>query len=59
VMNIKDDDRVSAVALVVESEDANAAVEDDGQEPLAEASADVTSIEDVSADGASTDGTGD
>src|SRR6186997_2958237 len=41
VMNIKDDDRVSAVALVVESEDAApAAVEDDGQEELAEAATD-------------------
>src|SRR5689334_2669880 len=45
VMNIKDDDRVSAVALVVESDDAAdtpAAPEDDGQEPLAEASADAS-----------------
>jgi len=38
VMNIKDDDRVSAVALVVESEDATPpAAEDDGQEELADA----------------------
>ena len=42
VMNIKDDDCVSAVALVVESEekDAAATAEDDGQEPLVEASPD-------------------
>ncbi|HEX6205325.1 MAG TPA: DNA gyrase subunit A [Solirubrobacterales bacterium] len=43
VMNIKDDDRVSAVALVVESEEAEdvpATPEDNGQEPLAEASPD-------------------
>jgi DNA gyrase subunit A len=43
VMNIKDDDRVSAVALVVESDessDAEAAAETDGQEPLVEASPD-------------------
>ncbi|MGN6556568.1 MAG: DNA gyrase subunit A [Solirubrobacterales bacterium] len=43
VMNIKDDDRVSAVALVVESEESEAptgAPEDNGQEQLAEASAD-------------------
>jgi DNA gyrase subunit A len=44
VMNIKDDDRVSAVALVVESEEgedaAPATPEDNGQEPLAEASPD-------------------
>jgi DNA gyrase subunit A len=42
VMNIKDDDRVSAVALVVESEEGEAAAapEDNGQEPLAEASPD-------------------
>jgi len=43
VMNIKDDDCVSAVALVVESEEANgasAAVADDGQEELVEASPD-------------------
>ena len=43
VMNIKDDDRVSAVALVVESEDAQADAatdEDSGQEALVEASPD-------------------
>jgi DNA gyrase subunit A len=44
VMNIKDDDRVSAVALVVESEESDGAAvgapEDDGQEQLAEASPD-------------------
>ena len=43
VMNIKDDDRVSAVALVVESEEGEAAAatpEDNGQEPLVEASPD-------------------
>jgi DNA gyrase subunit A len=43
VMNIKDDDRVSAVALVVESEESEAATgtpEDNGQEPLVEASPD-------------------
>jgi len=41
VMNIKDDDRVSAVALVVESEEAeSAAPEDNGQGELAEASPD-------------------
>jgi DNA gyrase subunit A len=38
VMNIKDDDCVSAVALVVESEEADASVaEEDGQETLVEA----------------------
>src|SRR4029078_6376533 len=44
VMNIKDDDCVSAVALVVESEDASAAATgdgDDGQAELGEASPDV------------------
>jgi DNA gyrase subunit A len=42
VMNIKDDDRVSAVALVVDSEESEtpATPEDNGQEPLAEASPD-------------------
>jgi DNA gyrase subunit A len=42
VMNIKDDDRVSAVALVVESEDEAAppTAEEAGQEQLAEASPD-------------------
>jgi len=42
VMNIKDDDCVSAVALVVESEESDAAVapEDDSQGELVEASAD-------------------
>jgi DNA gyrase subunit A len=42
VMNIKDDDRVSADALVVESEESDAAAtaETDGQEPLVEASPD-------------------
>ncbi|HET7590458.1 MAG TPA: DNA gyrase subunit A [Solirubrobacterales bacterium] len=43
VMNIKDDDRVSAVALVVESEEAGgtaAAAETDGQPELVEASVD-------------------
>jgi DNA gyrase subunit A len=41
VMNIKDDDRVSAVALVVESEEADAVTpEDNGQGELAEASPD-------------------
>jgi DNA gyrase subunit A len=43
VMNIKDDDRVSAVALVVESESdqgTSGAPEDNGQEPLAEATTD-------------------
>jgi DNA gyrase subunit A len=50
VMNIKDDDRVSAVALVVESEESDAAVvaENDGQGELAEASP----------GGSSADGTG-
>jgi DNA gyrase subunit A len=50
VMNIKDDDCVSAVALVVESEESEAAepAENDGQEQLVEASS----------DGASPDGTG-
>jgi len=50
VMNIKDDDRVSAVALVVDSEESNgeATAEDDGQEQLVEAPS----------DGASTDGDG-
>jgi DNA gyrase subunit A len=51
VMNIKDDDRVSAVALVVDSEESKG-VEDgtDGQEPLVEASP---------ADEASANGSGD
>jgi DNA gyrase subunit A len=41
VMNIKDDDRVSAVALVVESEESSAAAaENDGQGELVEASPD-------------------
>ena len=40
VMNIKDDDRVSAVALVVESEESDAGPETNGQEPLAEATPD-------------------
>ncbi|MGN6664454.1 MAG: DNA gyrase subunit A [Solirubrobacterales bacterium] len=41
VMNIKDDDRVSAVALVVESEEGEAAVpEDDGQGELIDSSPD-------------------
>jgi DNA gyrase subunit A len=41
VMNIKDDDRVSAVALVVESDDAApAATEDDSQPELAETATD-------------------
>ncbi|MGN6258831.1 MAG: DNA gyrase subunit A [Solirubrobacterales bacterium] len=42
VMNIKDDDRVSAVALVVESEESSpdAVAEDDGQAELVEASPD-------------------
>jgi hypothetical protein len=41
-MNIKDDDRVSAVALVVESEEAQdpAIEETDGQEQLVDASSD-------------------
>ena len=52
VMNIKDDDRVSAVALVVESEDAAPAeAEPEGQEELAEAPTDG-----ASPDGGSTDG---
>ncbi|HTR75657.1 MAG TPA: DNA gyrase subunit A [Solirubrobacterales bacterium] len=50
VMNIKDDDRVSAVALVVESEDNSAPVEED-------VSADQIEI-DASADGAGEDGAG-
>jgi len=41
VMNIKDDDRVSAVALVVDSEESKGLdAETDGQEPLAEPSPD-------------------
>jgi DNA gyrase subunit A len=55
VMNIKDDDRVSAVALVVESEDAAPAAEEDGQEEPAEAATDDAS---PSPDGASDDGAG-
>jgi DNA gyrase subunit A len=46
VMNIKDDDRVSAVALVVESESdqgTSGAPEDNGQEQLEEASSEGTS----------------
>ena len=41
VMNIKDDDRVSAVALVVESDD-EAEPEENGQAELPEAPADGT-----------------
>jgi DNA gyrase subunit A len=48
VMNIKDDDCVSAVALVVESEEADTPAETDDQEQLVEASP----------DGASADGSG-
>ena len=52
VMNIKDDDRVSAVALVVESEDADApAAENDGQDELVEASPDGTAPDGAEADG--------
>src|SRR3954468_11850717 len=40
VMNIKDDDCVSAVALVVESEETAAAVVEDGQVELVDASPD-------------------
>jgi hypothetical protein len=47
-MNIKDDDRVSAVALVVESEDNSAPVEDDAPDQI-----------DLTADGASADGSAD
>src|ERR1700742_1963278 len=53
VMNIKDDDRVSAVALVVESEDNSAPVEGDDQVELD----DVVGEDVPSADGASEDGT--
>jgi DNA gyrase subunit A len=51
VMNIKDDDRVSAVALVVDSEqtEGDGVPEDDGQELLAEVSPD---------DAAASDGAG-
>ncbi|HEU4706271.1 MAG TPA: DNA gyrase subunit A [Solirubrobacterales bacterium] len=46
VMNIKDDDCVSAVALVVESEESDAAVaENDGQEQLVEPSSDGASAD--------------
>jgi hypothetical protein len=49
-MNIKDDDRVSAVALVVESEDGDGAkVAEEEEEP--------STLEDGSADG-SVDGSG-
>jgi DNA gyrase subunit A len=66
VMNIKDDDRVSAVALVVESDTPEPppgegqAVELPGVDGASadEVSADDASAEDVSADGASTDGAG-
>jgi DNA gyrase subunit A len=50
VMNIKDDDRVSAVALVVESDDeAGTEPEDNGQVEMPE-------VPEVSADGAAADG---
>jgi len=53
VMNIKDDDRVSAVALVVESEEkAGTEAEPDGQEELAEAATDGASPEGAAEDGA-------
>jgi DNA gyrase subunit A len=57
VMNIKDDDRVSAVALVVESEDNSAAVEPDdqveldGDAPTADASQDGANSDGADADG--------
>jgi DNA gyrase subunit A len=41
VMNIKDDDRVSAVALVVESEDASAPVDANVDQTVIESSADI------------------
>jgi DNA gyrase subunit A len=57
VMNIKDDDRVSAVALVVESEDNGAAVEDDDQIELdGENSQDDSSTDGAGPDRASADG---
>jgi DNA gyrase subunit A len=46
VMNIKDDDRVSAVALVVESDDeAGAEPEENGQSELPESAPDGASID--------------
>jgi DNA gyrase subunit A len=56
VMNIKDDDRVSAVALVVESEDNSAPVDDPNQVALDESSPDADA---PSTDGASSDGSAD
>jgi DNA gyrase subunit A len=56
VMNIKDDDRVSAVALVVESEDTSAPVADLERElPLSDDGA-APSVDGASEDGASEDG---
>ncbi|HYC81999.1 MAG TPA: DNA gyrase subunit A [Solirubrobacterales bacterium] len=54
VMNIKDDDRVSAVALVVESEEEGAKVEGEELEGLEEVAVDGAS----DGDGASVDGVG-
>ncbi|MBS1878352.1 MAG: DNA gyrase subunit A [Actinobacteria bacterium] len=60
VMNIKDDDRVSAVALVVESEDGDGAkVEDeDGQAPTLEDGAEPGHDGGTAVDGASANGEG-
>ncbi|HXF32784.1 MAG TPA: DNA gyrase subunit A [Solirubrobacterales bacterium] len=51
VMNIKDDDRVSAVALVVESEDAGAAVDGEPSDQI-EIEGDASSSDGASSDGA-------
>jgi DNA gyrase subunit A len=58
VMNIKDDDRVSAVALVVESEDATAGEAVDQIELEGDAEAPSVDGEVASEDGASPDGDG-
>jgi DNA gyrase subunit A len=55
VMNIKDDDRVSAVALVVESEDNSAPT---GGENVDQIEIDSSSDVEASMDGASEDGSG-
>jgi DNA gyrase subunit A len=56
VMNIKDDDSVSAVALVVESEDASAPADDNSDQTVIESSSDIE-VE-VSEDGGGEDGAG-
>jgi DNA gyrase subunit A len=58
VMNIKDDDRVSAVALVVESEDAAPVGDENVDQIELDDEADAPSVDGASEDGASPDGDG-